>query len=88
MVNIDSLDKIRCTLHLIIWKILYTLYLLPFDFLRPRQMRLEAMLEGESPAVRGQEQSRTFRRRSANVNIQKCIHSVLKITTIIVYVYW
>ncbi|XP_076103214.1 nuclear pore complex protein Nup107-like [Mytilus galloprovincialis] len=40
---------------------------------RPRQMRLEAMLEGESPAVRGQEQSRTFRRRSANVNIQKSL---------------
>ncbi|CAC5377452.1 NUP107 [Mytilus coruscus] len=40
---------------------------------RPRQMRLEAMLEGESPAVRGQEQSKTFRRRSANVNIQKSL---------------
>lgn len=36
-------------------------------------MGLETLLEGESPVVRGQEQSKTFRRRSANVHIQKCI---------------
>ena len=41
------------------------------SFFRPQTMRL--LLEGDSPAVRGQEQSKTFRRRSANLNIQKCI---------------
>ena len=38
---------------------------------RPQTMRL--LLEGDSPAVRGQEQSKTFRRRSANLNIQKSL---------------
>lgn len=37
-----------------------------FDY-RPRNTRLDALLEGESPAIRGQEQSNTFRRRSANI---------------------
>lgn len=40
---------------------------------RPRSTRLETMLQGESPVVRGQEQSKTFRRRSANLNIQKSL---------------
>ncbi|KAJ8317434.1 hypothetical protein KUTeg_005338 [Tegillarca granosa] len=50
--------------------------------LQPRNTRLDALLEGESPAIRGQEQSNTFRRRSAN--IQKCILYFDKIP----YNYW
>ncbi|XP_033757486.1 nuclear pore complex protein Nup107-like [Pecten maximus] len=40
---------------------------------RPRMMKLEAELEGDSPMVRGQEQSKTFRNRSANINIRRSL---------------
>lgn len=35
--------------------------------------QLAADLEGDSPAVRGMEQSRTFKSRASNINIRRCI---------------
>lgn len=45
-----------------------------FDQSQPLMMKkLEAELEGDSPMVRGQEQSKTFRNRTANINIRRSL---------------
>ncbi|XP_060066692.1 nuclear pore complex protein Nup107-like [Ylistrum balloti] len=40
---------------------------------RPTMMKLEEVLVGDSPMVRGQEQSKTFRNRAANINIRRSL---------------